>query len=46
MRAKTFLISAAIALMLPFSVSADEALEAAKSEMKAGHGSTLHRLAP
>ncbi len=38
MRAKTFLISAAIALMLPFSVSADEALEAAKSEMKAGLG--------
>ena len=38
MRSRAFLISAAFALMIPFSASADEALDAAKSEMESALG--------
>ena len=38
MRSRAFLIGAAFALMIPFSASADEALDAAKSEMESALG--------
>ena len=38
MKNRAFLISAAFALMLPFSASADEARDAARSEMEAALG--------
>jgi AhpD family alkylhydroperoxidase len=38
MRSRAFLIGAAFALMNPFSASADEALDAAKSEMESALG--------
>ena len=38
MISRAFLISAAFALMIPFSASADEALDAAKSEMESALG--------
>ena len=38
MRSRAFLIGAAVALLMPFSTSADEALDAARSEMESALG--------
>ena len=38
MRSRAYLIGAAVALLMPFSASADEALDAARSEMESALG--------